>query len=249
MSGYTNFDGSNLVGGQKAGGQGQALQLDAAGNLLVNVAAGGGGGSVVNIADPNTPANKLAVDATGKIGLNNFPAEQAVNLNQVNGAAHSVGNPVITEDQIRAWIANGQSFSATTGKQSAAGAINAGFSVFNPAGSGRTLIVYASKLTVGNTAFNVLTLTTSDPVYGTTLTVTNNRAGSSTASVTSATFTNSNVTTVGTANDIIGASANTSAQFFYNGDVLVIPPGNGFAIFVNVSGANNWCVSAEWIEE
>jgi len=63
MSGFTNADGSTLVGGQKSGtSQGQALQVDSSGNLLVNVAiggGGGGGGSVVNIADPTTSSNKL----------------------------------------------------------------------------------------------------------------------------------------------------------------------------------------------
>src|SRR6266516_2903174 len=80
MSGFTNADGSTLVGGQKPGGQGQALQVDTSGNLLVNVAVGGGGGagSTVNIADPTTPANKMAIDASGKIGVNNFPATQPV---------------------------------------------------------------------------------------------------------------------------------------------------------------------------
>ncbi len=62
MSGFTNADGSTLVGGQKPSGQGQALQVDTSGNLLVNVAVGGGGGagSTVNIADPTTPANKMS---------------------------------------------------------------------------------------------------------------------------------------------------------------------------------------------
>lgn len=40
MSGFVNPDGSELVGGQKPGGVGQALQLDSSGNLLINVLTG-----------------------------------------------------------------------------------------------------------------------------------------------------------------------------------------------------------------
>lgn len=43
--------------------------------------------SSVAINDKNTTANTLAVDASGKIGVNNFPATQAVNLTQFNGTA------------------------------------------------------------------------------------------------------------------------------------------------------------------
>jgi hypothetical protein len=159
-----------------------------------------------------------------------------------------VGNPVITEDQMRAWIVNGQSFSATTNKQTAAGAINAGFSVFNPAASGKTLLVYSLKYTIGNNSFNTLNLTTSDPALGSSLTVTNNRAGSGTTSVASSTFTNTNVASAGTVNDTIGSATNVMTQVLLNGDYLVIPASNGFAFYANISGANAWCVSAEWIE-
>ncbi|HLI89530.1 MAG TPA: hypothetical protein VKV37_12635, partial [Ktedonobacteraceae bacterium] len=65
MPEFLNPDGSGLVGGLNAAGVGQALQLDASGNLKVSGAA-----SLGSLSAPN-----------------------------------------ITEDQIRAWIANGQSFS------------------------------------------------------------------------------------------------------------------------------------------
>lgn len=43
MSGFIASDGSALVGGALPGGNGQALKLDAAGNLLVNSGGGGSG--------------------------------------------------------------------------------------------------------------------------------------------------------------------------------------------------------------
>jgi len=265
MSGFTNADGSTLVGGQKPGGQGQALQVDTSGNLLVNVAVGGGGGagSTVNIADPTTPASKMAIDASGKIGVNNFPAtqpvsgtvnvgnfptQQAINLNQVNGATLSASNPVITEDQIRAWIANGQGFTATTGKLTAAGAITGGLSVFNPNASGKTLIIFSLAYVIGNNSFNQVNLTTSDPALGTAVSPVNNKAGSATASVASCSSTNTNVTPAGTLSMSIGSASNTLTQVLPNANVLVIPPNNGIAFYSNLSGANSWASTITWIE-
>ncbi|HEY4385615.1 MAG TPA: hypothetical protein VGN34_14240, partial [Ktedonobacteraceae bacterium] len=160
MTGYMNADGSALIGGLNPSNQGQALQLDGSGNLKVT--GGGGSSGVVNLADPTTPANKAAVDASGNLsvklatgsalagsvmlvdvaGANKLTIDsagrlilvpnQSVNVAQWGGAAPSVSNPVIMQDQIRAWINNGQGYSATTGKQTAAGSITSGLSVFNP---------------------------------------------------------------------------------------------------------------------
>jgi hypothetical protein len=267
MSGFTNADGSTLVGALKSGNQGQALQVDTAGNLLVNVAVGGGGGggggSTVNIADPTTPANKMAIDASGKVGINNFPAtqpvsgtvnvgnlatEQAVNLNQVNGAAHSVNNPVITEDQMRAWIANGQGFSATTGKLSAGGSITGGLSIFNPSASGKTLIVFSISYIIGNNSFNQLNLTASDPALGTSVPAVNNKAGSATSSIASCSLANTTVTPAGTNVASFGSPSNTFTQILLNGNVFAIPPGNGIVFYSNVSSTNSWAANITWVE-
>ncbi len=249
MSGFTNADGSTLVGGQKSGtGQGQALQVDTSGNLLVNVAVGGSGSSTVTIADPTTPANKLAVDASGKIGVNNFPATQSINLSQINGTAHSVNNPVITEDQVRTWISNGQGFTATTGKLTAGSAITGGLSVFNPNASGKTLIVLSLSYIIGNNSFNQVNLTTSDPALGTGVSAINNRAGSATASVTSCSSANTTVTPAGTLSMSIGSASNTFTQVFANGNLLIIPPNNGIAFYSNLSGTNSWAATLTWVE-
>ena len=57
------------------------ISVDANGNQNVNVVSGGGGGgtaSSVTINDPTTTTQKMAVDANGRIGINNFPATQPV---------------------------------------------------------------------------------------------------------------------------------------------------------------------------
>ncbi len=282
MSGFTNSDGSTLVGAQKTGtSQGQALQVDTSGNLLVNVAVGGGGGgggSTVNIADPTTPANKLAIDASGKIGVNNFPttqpvsgsvnvgnfpatqpisgsvsvgnfpATQSINLSQVSGTAHSVNNPVLTEDQLRAWIANGQGFSATTGKLTAGGAITGGISVFNPNASGKTLIIFSLGYIIGNNSFNQINLTTSDPALGTSVAAINNKAGSGTTSVASCSSANTTVTPAGTLCMSIGSASNAFTLALSNGNMLIVPPNNGIAFYSNLSGSNSWAITLTWVE-
>lgn len=246
MTGFTNADGSLLVGAQKPGGSGQSLQVDTSGNLLVNMAVGSS--STVTVADATTSANKLAVDATGKIAINNFPALQAINLSQVAGSAHTANNPLFTEDQLRAWILNGQGYSATTGKQTAAAALTAPFSIFNPGGSGKTLLLYSLSYMIGNNSFNTLNLVTTDPAFGSALSITNHRAGVATASVASATYSNSNATPTGITSDTIGSSSNAFTQLFTNGALLVLPAGNGLVFYLNLSGANSWCCSARWIE-
>ncbi len=357
MSGFLNNDGSELVGALNPGGTGQALQVDGSGNLKVNATitpaaqqnvnldqvngtALSSGNPVpisgsITLADPTTPTQKMAVDASGRIdiadrsgrlvghvtvdtlpslptgantignvglvagsaligvvqladgttttqklavdasgrltlvpnqtikvvdsgGSNQLAIDasgrltlvpnQTINVAQWNGSAPGLTNPVIMEDQIRAWTVNGQSFSATTNKQTSAGAINAGFSIFNPVASGKTLILFSLKYTIGNNSFNTLNLTTTDPAYGTSITPVNNKAGSGTTSIASATFTNTNVTGAGTVNDAVGSASNTQAQVLQNGDILVVPSGNGFAFYLNLSGANSWVCSAEWIE-
>lgn len=311
MSGFTNADGSGLVGGLTPAGNGQALKVDASGNLLVTGTSGGGS---LTIADPTTPANKaavdvtgalkvnatfgaasvgisdgttssqkLSVDASGKIGINNFPstqpvsgsvsvsnfpttqpvsgsisvsnlpATQASNITQLNGSGLSISNPFITEDQLRAWIVSGQGFSGTTGKLNAGAAITAAFSLFNPAGSGKNVLLYSLRLFyVGATAIHQAQLTTSDPAFGNAAVVGNNKAGGATSAIASnVTYANSNQGTLaGNAYDVIAASGGVTLEMFVNGSILLFPTGsgNGLAVYLGIPSANNWAVTARWIE-
>jgi hypothetical protein len=242
MTGYVNSDGSGLIGALNPSNQGQALQLDSSGNLKVT--GGGGGGGIVNLADPTTPANKAAVDASGRLAL---VPNQSINLAQWNAATPGVSNPVITQEQMRTWLLNGQGYSATTGKQTAAGAITGGLSVFNPAASGKTLLVSSLTFIIGNNSFNQVNFTTTDPALGTAATVSNNKSGGS-ASVTSCSYANTNVTVAGTSKDAIGAATNTFVQLFSNGNAYVLPAGTGVVFYSNVSGANVWLCSMSRIE-
>ena len=275
MTGFMNSDGSSLIGALNPSNQGQALQVDGSGNLKVT--GGGGGGGVVNLADPNTPANKAAVDASGNQlvklasgaalagGVNIIDAagankasvdvsgrltlvpNQSVNAAQWNGATPGANNPVVVQDQLRSWLLNAQGFSATTSKQTAAGAITGGLSVFNPPASGKTLLVYSLTFIIGNNSFNQVNFTTSDPALGTAALVSNNKGGGA-ASVTTCSYANTNLTVAGTTKDYAGAATNTFVQVLSNGSAYVLPPGNGVVFYANISGANVWLASMAWIE-
>jgi hypothetical protein len=156
-------------------------------------------------------------------------------------------NPLISQNAIKAYIDNGQGFSATTGKLTAGGAITGAFSLFNPSGSAKTIYLYAMKYCIGNNSFNQITLVTTDPAL-TAATAVNNKAANGTASIASVTYSNSTQTPSGTTFDMVGSATNTNTSLFANDEFLVVPPGNGAVIWTNISGANVWCVDAKWIE-
>jgi hypothetical protein len=260
--GFTNSDGSSLIGAMNPSNVGQSLKVDNSGNLMVT--SSGGAGSVVNIADPNTPANKLAIDASGRLTL---APNQSINIAQIAGAAPSASNtlptanyiggvavstnnPYPSADQIRLWIQNGQGFSCTTGKLTASGAITAGFSVYNPSASGKLIIVFAIEVMIGNTSFSSLNFVSGgDPAFGTSMTAANRRNGSGTTSIASLSYSNSNqASPPGTSNTTICGASNTPLQALQNGDAIFLNANTGIALLPNLSAANSWCVSCQWLE-
>ncbi len=177
--------------------------------------------------------------------------DAVANLSQVNGNPLSASNPLITQDQIRTWIANGQGFTGTTGKQNAAAvAATFGLSVFNPVGSGKTLLMFSLKvLFAGSNTIHRVTLTTTDPALGNAGVVTNNKAGSATTSVASTTFATANQTIAGTDHDFVQTAQNGTLEMFTNGDVVLLMPGNGLTFWMNITTAGgNWGVTASWTE-
>ncbi len=262
MSGFTSSDGGEVAAGLNPGGIAQALKVDNSGNLMVT--SSGGAGSVVNVADPNTPANKLTIDASGRITL---APNQSINIaqiagtvpsasntlptaNYIGGVAVSTNNPYPSADQIRLWIQNGQGFSCTTGKLTASGAITAGFSVFNPNASGKLIIIIAIEVMIGNTNFSSLNFVSgADPAFGTSMMAANRRNGSGTASIASLSYANSNqASPPGNTNNTICGASNTAIQGLQNGDVIFLNANTGMAFLPNLSAANSWCVSCQWVE-
>jgi hypothetical protein len=246
----------------------QKASVDASGNLQVKLGLALPTGSnvigTVQLADGTTSTQKLAIDSSGRLTL---VPNQSINIAQIAGAAPSasnalptanyiggsavsVSNPYPSADQIRLWIQNGQGFSCTTGKQTASGTITAGFAVYNPNGSGKTIIIVAIEVMIGNTSFSSLNFVAgSDPAFGTSMTAANRRNGSGTSSVASLSYSNSNqATPPGTTNNTICGASNTAIQALQNGDVIFLNANTGIAFLPNLSGANSWCVSCQWLE-
>ena len=182
-----------------------------------------------------------------------LPSDQIVptNLKQINGAALSASNPTIVEGNLQNWIRLGQGFNGTSGTSSTAGAINAvEFSLFNPAASGKNVYVYSLKVVAnitGNLA--VATLITTDPAL-TAAAVTNLKPGSG-ASAASVTYSSAAQTQTGTVLDRLVLPGNNAVQdFFLNGAGILLPAGSayGVAVFINLTAAANWTVTARWIE-
>ncbi len=117
MTGVSNTEGLpvNIIAGSSSGTQytdgstapahpigdelvfnngGTMMAVTASIGLPVNVVSG-----ATKILDTGG-TNELAVDASGHIGINNFPATQAANLTEINGTAISSGNalPVTVEN-------------------------------------------------------------------------------------------------------------------------------------------------------
>ena len=259
---------------------------DSAGNLLVNVAVGGGGGGgggSVNIADPTTPAQKLAVDASGKIGVNSLPAlpaNQSVNVAQIGGVATQMATAngvaytnipetalgldngtsldklvglngfASIEQMIAYYIRKGQGFSATTGivTSGATAGLN-GISVFNPVASGKTLVIYSLKSFDAGATQPQTNLTISDPAYGTALPILNNKPGSATTSVASASTSAAVIALTGTVQDVGSIAANVLYEVFtVPGRVLVLAPGNGISHAVYVAATAKYGITLYWIE-
>ncbi len=215
MTGYMNGDGSALVGALNPAGSGQALQVDASGNLKTTATL--------------SP-----------------PAEQNVNLNQVNGSALGPANALLVEANTQNFIRAGQGFGVTTGKQTTTGAITTGLALFNPAASGKTLLVFSARVAVASSSFHTLALVSSDPALGSALTGVNSRPGGA-ASVASASYSNAAVTPTGTTFDVFEALANTLTEALGGGAILALPPGSGLALYVSTS-TNNWVASLKWLE-
>jgi hypothetical protein len=94
MTGFMSSDGSGLVGGRLPNGVGEALNLDAAGNLLVN-AGGGGAGSDGALA--------------ASIG------EEALAVYNSGGPVLANGTPGgLAFDRLRAWLGKGSQSGAVT---------------------------------------------------------------------------------------------------------------------------------------
>jgi hypothetical protein len=158
------------------------------------------------------------------------------------------GNPAITQDQIRAWIVNGQGFSASTGiLNSAAGMNNYPLSVFNSNNSGKSILLYSIQVSNGSggmTAF--LQLVTNNPTFTNPITPINMKAGrpSSVAAITAVTTSQ----TIAAPYEQVVTLASTTLELLINGAAILLPSNNGLVAYVQTYGAAINSILMRWIE-
>lgn len=168
----------------------------------------------------------------------------------------SLGN-LSVEDMIRLLTMNGQAFSATTGKLASPSAATLGFQLFNPANSGKNLLIFSLVVIYGAGSIDDFRMTTADvsSIAGwtnTAITPVNNKGGGP-ASVATCGCSNTNLTggLLGTSRETNGEGANQPSEFLTNGECIFLPTSasiNGIAVYKNTTGTQNWGITASYLE-
>ncbi len=162
--------------------------------------------------------------------------------------------PVTGYDQIHAYIAAGQGFVYSTGEQQGpASSANVGLSLFNPANSGKNILIYSVKIFYTGYAMFFLALSNADPALGSVAFVTNSMPGSALASTASATYTNTNLTPPANNTILEGAQAAgnyTINDILTNNSVYILPKGSasGLLLFFNSPSTNTWIATIKGVE-
>ncbi len=182
------------------------------------------------------------------------------NLKIAASAGASASNPLITQDQIRAFLAGGQSFSYTTGKlTSPAGTPTLGFQLFNPANSPKNLLIYSIVLIYNGQALHQLDLTSADAssITGWTNNAVvglNNLAGSANAAAGTCGYSNAALSgaPVGTIREVTATQNAQPIEVLTNGECIWLPANapslHGIALYVQSTGANGWGVTVQTLE-
>ena len=184
--------------------------------------------------------------------INGMNLDAAGNL-KVSPGGNPVTNPAITEDQIRAWIANGQGFSASTGiLNSAAGTNNYPLSIFNPNNSGKSILLYSIQVSNGSGGMTaLLQLVTSNPAFANQITPINMKAGGPNsalpaAAITAATTNQALVTPY----EQVVTLASATLELLTNGAAILLPNGsnNGIVQYIQTYSTAINSILIRWVE-
>lgn len=173
---------------------------------------------------------------------------QTIANNTANIGVMSATNPLIDQDQIRAFIQSGQGFSASTGKQTSGGAIQVGVCLFAN-NIAKNVLIYSVRVGVASSSLHQINLVTTDPaISGVTFAASNSKPGGNSSLVTLEAQ-NTAVTTSGNIHDTVYDLANTMVEFLGNNEFIVLPANtvNGILVLINTS-TNAWMCDIKWIE-
>jgi hypothetical protein len=172
---------------------------------------------------------------------------------KVAPGGNPVTNPAITEDQIRAWIANGQGFSASTGLlNSASGTNNYPLSVFNPNNSGKSVLVYSIQVSNGSGGMTaLLQLVTSNPSFASQITPINMKAGGPSSALPAGAITTAttNQAIAGPYEQVV-TLVGTTAELLTNGAAILLPGGsnNGLVTYAQTYASAINSILMRWVE-
>ena len=195
------------------------------------------GSGLVGALNPAGIINGLGLDAAGNL--------------KVTSGGNPVTNPTITEDQLCAWIANGQGFSASTGMlNSASGTNNYALSIFNPNTSGKNILIYSIQVANGSGGTTaILQRVTVDPAF-TAVTPLNAKLGGSASAIAGhVSQATSNQTLSGTYDQVI-TIANTTTELLTNGAAILLPSdsNNGLVAYIQTYSAAINSILMRWVE-
>jgi hypothetical protein len=195
------------------------------------------GSGLVGALNPAGIINGLGLDAAGNL--------------KVTSGGNPVTNPTITEDQIRAWIANGQAFSASTGMlNSASGTNNYALSIFNPNNSGKNILVYSIQVANGSGGITaILQRVTADPAF-TAVTPLNAKLGGSASAIAGHVSQATSNQTLSGAYDQVITLASTTMELLINGAAILLPNGsnNGLITYIQTYSAAINSILMRWVE-
>ncbi|GAC1363802.1 MAG: hypothetical protein NVS2B12_20150 [Ktedonobacteraceae bacterium] len=165
----------------------------------------------------------------------------------------SAGNLQI-QDWRGALTLQGKAYSATTGLlNSASGTNTYPLSIFNPANSGKNVLIYALHVSSGTSSANSITVfvqnTTSNPSYATVASVLNARLGGvASALAASCTFTTISQTLSGPYTQV--EISTNPIELLLNGAAILLPAGsaNGITVFLQTYAAGFNTITARWLE-
>jgi hypothetical protein len=191
--------------------------------------------------------NFVNADGSALIGgLNPVGVGQAL---QVDG-----GGNLQVQDWVHALTLQGKAFSGTTGLlNSATGTNTYPLSIFNPANSGKSILIYALHASSGTSSANSVTVfvqnTTVNPGYGSAANVVNARMGGAASAIAaSCTFTTISQV-IGSPYMLLEVSTNP-IELLLNGATILLPSGsaNGITLFLQTYAAGFNNITARWLE-
>ncbi len=160
--------------------------------------------------------------------------------------------------QVQDWVhtltLQGKAYSATTGLLNSTGGTNSyPLSIFNPASSGKNVLIYALHISSGTSSANSISVfvqnTTSNPTYATAANVLNARlGGAASALAASCTFTTTSQTLNGPYMQVEVSTG--PIELLLNGALILLPAGsaNGITVFLQTYAAGFNTITARWLE-